>query len=111
VIEVANSNNAVLRLLGAMSPQMMMTGIISGRNALRKSLMTSCLSEIDRAIYMMRPIAAMSDVWMLSPIPGMAIHRRASLISGPKNMVKSSKGMEPTKMMGANREYTVYGVL
>jgi hypothetical protein len=64
-----------------------MIGIISGRKALLKSLITSCFIEIDLAIYMINPMAAISDVWKLNPMPGIDIHLLASLISGPKNMV------------------------
>ena len=47
---MAPVNNAFDKLAGMIKPQMMNTGIITGKNPFLKSLMTSCflLSTLDR---------------------------------------------------------------
>ena len=49
---------------------------MSGRKALLKSLITSCFIDIDLAIYMMRAIEAISEVWKLRQQQGNRNHKQ-----------------------------------
>ena len=85
--QLAPNNKAVDKFAGAMSIQMIATGIITGKNPFLKSLITSCFLLNNLARYMNKASRARSDVCMVMLISGSLIQRLPSFILTPKNKV------------------------
>jgi hypothetical protein len=89
-----NIISAVERLAGRISVHIMPTGIITGRKAFLKSLISSCFMARVLAIYMINAILAKSDVCIVSPMPGIVSQRDAEFKDVPMANVNNSNGTE-----------------
>ena len=94
-------NMAVERLAGAISTQIMPTGIMMGRNPFLKSFITLCLRLSCLLMYMNNASFAKSEVWKVMLITGSLIQRLPAFNCTPKNKVYNNNGMEIKNKMSA----------
>ena len=103
---VAPTSNAVDRLAGAISMQMIPTGTMTGRNPFLKSLITSCFLLSKRLRNMNNASLARSELWKVRLMIGNRIHRLPSFNFTPKNKVYINKGIDSINKIRATLEYS-----